>query len=163
MAASNSGYHFPKMLSVALCFILSFTGCLSIVYYYVEAREADDGKYLASVAANRAKKYLNDEKVIERKSFGKKMKLSVLRGFPGIVILSMLMGYVLIGLLLYDAFPSSGWKVFVSLFALGVKVVGNKALLVVVEKAKVRQWWRAGANRQQGKTGVKRQQKRQQH
>ena len=143
LTVSGGGILIPKPVIILIMIIMVFFGCLIMMYYYVEARESDGGRYLEYVAAKRAKKILKGVgkgSVIERKTLGKKLKLSVLSGLPGFLILGMLVGYILMGLYLYDAFPSSEWKVFVALFALGVKVVGNKGLLLVVEKAKPRPW-----------------------
>ena len=64
------------------------------------------------------------------------VKKAILGTLPTTFILVILLGYVLVILGIFNATSNLYVKVFIAIVALGIKVTGNKVLLVILNKTR---------------------------
>ena len=60
-------------------------------------------------------------------------KMAVSIALPIFFIYTVLVGYVFVVFAAFNMFDSISWKVFISLLAQGIKVLGNKAMLKLMK------------------------------
>ncbi|GMI30351.1 hypothetical protein TeGR_g822 [Tetraparma gracilis] len=101
----------------------------TVSYAYFTEHEADDGNAPISAAGKRAKHLLEHGEEMRNMTHRQKLKFSILIALPNLFTYFVLMLLVVGIFALYDAYEHPGWKVAVTILALGIKVVGNKALL----------------------------------
>ncbi|GMI39416.1 hypothetical protein TeGR_g12442 [Tetraparma gracilis] len=109
--------------------IISCGQITAMCFAFLTEKDADDGNVPIWVAGARAQHLLEKGEELQKMSVLKKLQLSCLLAVPNLFTYFILM-FLVVGIFaLYNAFESSGWKVAVTLLALGIKVTGNKVLL----------------------------------
>jgi len=98
---------------------------------FVNNQESDTGSYVERLAGKRADQYLADGTEYKGMSLRKKLTIGLLGGLPSFFVLGMLMMYITVVLRGFSAYTSDLWKVFVTLLAFGIKVLGNKGMLKI--------------------------------
>jgi hypothetical protein len=104
----------------------------AVAYAFFTERDADDGAAPIWWAAKHAEHLLEHGEEKKDMTRRQKLKFSVLLALPNLFTYFVLMLLVVGIFTLYDAYEHPGWKVAVTILALGIKVAGNKVLIGLI-------------------------------
>jgi hypothetical protein len=122
---------------MAFSISLMMLGCGSagiIGYVFFSESDDDNGRSPYSLAVKRASTRLLKGKEYEGKTRKQKLIAGMLITLPGFFTYGVQIIMILAVFWLFRTGDSTEWKVFVTMLALGIKVAGNKAMLLLVGK-----------------------------
>ena len=93
---------------------------------FINDQESESGSYIERLAGKRAAQLLTDGTEYKGMSLKKKITIGVLGALPSFFVLGIMMLYVTVVFRGFVAYNNDSWKVFVTLVAFGIKVLGNK-------------------------------------
>jgi hypothetical protein len=120
----------------ASAFAIVMTGLATVVLIYeiLSSRDSEAGAGIVKMAGKRAEYLLQSDGSTEltTRTQRQKFKLAVISGVPVLFILGVILIYVTVIFAAFEYRGDSTWKAVVTIIAMGVKIVGNKALLKMV-------------------------------
>jgi hypothetical protein len=131
-------------LSILLVLCVSFAISMATVPDIMYSFRREDGEDVAASVGQRQNAEADDivvrKEPVKVKTTKERLKIAIRAVMPGFFILALIVFYSIGIFRMSDAMEHNAWKVAVALFALVIKVVGNKLQLRLIAKANMASW-----------------------
>lgn len=138
----SSGTGVLSGLGVAGIAMTGATGNVAaMVIELIDNKQSESGAYLVSLAGKRAEHLLRDDDTeLKRVTTKQKLLLGLVSVAPSLFTFGVVMLYVTVIFWLFGLYDATAWQVSVTLLALGIKIVGNKRVVMLLSSGKLAAW-----------------------
>jgi len=129
----NSGSYMKGVVISVLSIVFSGLGVATTLHAFVIDTGVDTGRYNGELASKRANAAVEGVQDTERMTAIEQVKVVVTLGSPCMFVLFIMLVYVIVIFAVFELKEGSLWKVAITVLGLAVKIVGNKAMLLLIK------------------------------